>query len=872
MNKFKKVLIIVLFLTLFMFIPKADAATTNLVVNGRTISYRNGGTVTINTEYVNHGTEFRAVWVSPLTNDISAYTNQQQYKKQIIEVLEKMEFYNLNVMLFHVRLMNDAVYESKYNSWSSYYNTNPDWDALPWIIEECHKRGIEFHAWMNPYRVTTNVAKSLEDIAKEAKPLNAASNPNNLLKGDTCIILDPGRPSVRNFLVNTCMELVENYDVDAIHFDDYFYTKGIDDSKTRAEFNTDNLTVSEFRRDAVNKFMKSLKEELTKFNNENGRGVQLGIAPTGVYRNGNGNVSYDSNNNPVTNGSNTGGYAHYDSPLYADSLYWIKNEWIDYILPQTYHAITNSAAPYCDLVSWWDKVMKYSKVNLYCSIALYMSGDKTSASWYSNELEAYHQAYLCNTLENVKGTSIYGYKAYEGGTSTSSKLYELKEDWSTPIILPEIRTITPINIGKVSNFDVTKTDNGNKISFDKMDDAKFYVLYRSTQPLTYTGDEVLDVIGDVSIDNKIEYVDSNAEDGKTYYYGVRAQSYSLRLGEGVSKSTEGIQPGSELSLGPVYNYGITDNLISGEKVTVFWDEKYYPFGSDIDYSIEYAFDNGEVKTSTNYYKQRNRLNFDIVIPSDVQKLDVNIVCKNSLGSSKTLISKSITEALPEIKNFGYVGTPYLNEKLTFVWNNIRIDGVKYILQYSADNYFWSDLKEITDISEANNIRTEIVIENAKGYYRIYAVKGNMSSYSKVVDFSTQEYLGDYRNLLVNGEEMKFSYVISEGDKLTITWKKHTNDAVYSLMVSEDQKNWIGIRNYTTKVNLTDDGSTVTAEVTISDKYYGLYIKISGIDGNSRNESEYIKIDVQKDVIFYDELSNYLVMESQSFGNKINLFN
>ena len=97
-------------------------------------------TVTINTEYVNHGTEFRAVWVSPLTNDISAYTNQQQYKKQIIEVLEKMEFYNLNVMLFHVRLMNDAVYESKYNSWSSYYNTNPDWDALPWIIEECHKQ------------------------------------------------------------------------------------------------------------------------------------------------------------------------------------------------------------------------------------------------------------------------------------------------------------------------------------------------------------------------------------------------------------------------------------------------------------------------------------------------------------------------------------------------------------------------------------------------------------------------------------------------------------------------------------------------------------------------------------------------------------
>ena len=660
---------------------------------------------------------------------------------KIIEVLEKMEYYNLNVMLFHVRLMNDAVYESKYNSWSSYYNTNPDWDALPWIIEECHKRGIEFHAWMNPYRVTTNVAKSLEDIAKEAKPLNAASNPNNLLKGDTCIILDPGRPSVRNFLVNTCMELVENYDVDAIHFDDYFYTKGIDDSKTRAEFNTDNLTVSEFRRDAVNKFMKSLKEKLTEFNNENGRGVQLGIAPTGVYRNGNGNVSYDSSNNPVTNGSNTGGYAHYDSPLYADSLYWIKNEWIDYILPQTYHAITNSAAPYCDLVSWWDKVMKYSKVNLYCSIALYMSGDKTSASWYSNELEAYHQAYLCNTLENVKGTSIYGYKAYEGGTSTSSKLYKLKEDWSTPIILPEIRTVTPINIGKVENFDVTKTSTGNKISFDKMDDAKFYVLYRSTKPLTYTGDEVLDVVGDISLNGKIEYVDSNISDGETYYYGVRAQSHSLRLGEGVSKSTESIQSGTELSLGQVENFGITDNLISGEKVTVFWDEKYYPFGSDIEYSIEYSFNGENVTTSTNYYKQRNRLNFDIVIPNNVQTIDVNIICKNNLGMSKTNITKNITEALPEISNFGYLGNPYLNEKLSFVWNNLKINGVKYILQYSPDNYFWNDLKEVENPGNETNVKTDIIIDNAKGYYRIYAVKDNMCSYSQVIEFSTQSYLG-----------------------------------------------------------------------------------------------------------------------------------
>ncbi len=871
MNKCKKLLLFVLLFALFLCIPKADAATTRLLVNGSYISYKSGENVMINTEYVNKGTEFRAVWISPLTSDISGYTNEQQYKKQMIEVLDKMEVYNLNVMLFHVRLMNDAVYESKYNAWSSYYNTDPDWDALPWLIEECHKRGIEFHAWMNPYRVTTNVAKTVEEIAAEAKPANAASNPNNLLKGDTCTILDPGRPTVRTFLVNTCMELVENYDVDAIHFDDYFYTKGIDDSKTRAEFNTNGLSVSEFRRDAVNQFMKSLDAALTKFNKENGRAVQLGISPTGVYRNGNGNVTYDSNNNPVTNGSATGGYAHYDSPLYADSLYWIENEWIDYILPQTYHAITNYAAPYCDLVGWWDKVMKYSNVNLYCSIGLYMSGDTSSSSWYSNDLEAYHQAYFCNTLENVRGTSIYGYKAYEGGLSSSSKLYELKDDWDTPIILPEIRTVTPLNVDQVSNFKLTKTNTGTKLSFDKMDEAKFYVLYRSTKPLTYSGEEVLDVIGDVSIDGVVNYIDNTSTEGVTYYYGIKAQSYSLKLGEGVSLSTENIETGSELDLGPVINYGITDNLISGETVTIFWDEKYYPFGESINYTVEYSFDNGETVTSTNVYKSRNRYNFDLKIPEDVLQLNVNIVCENNLGASKTPISKNITDALPVVNNFGYIGTPYLNEKLTFVWNNLNIDGVKYVIQYSSDNYFWDDLKEVNEYKNGLNIRTDVLLTNAKGYYRVYASKDNMVSYSNAIEFTAQYYLGDYKNLQVNGKDLEYSYTFSEGETFKITWDKNSSSAIYSLMISDNGDNWFAIRNYVSKFSLTENGNEMVAEITLSEAYYGFYIKISGIDGSNRNESPLIKINVMKDMIFYDELSNYFKTERNAFVNALDLF-
>lgn len=872
MNRSKKILLLLLMGLLLLFIPKADAATTRLAINGRYIFYDNGENVMINTEYVNKGTEFRAVWVSPLTGDISGFTSEQQYKSQIINVLEMMEEYNLNVMLFHIRLMNDAMYESEYNSWSSYYNVSANWDALPWIIEECHKRGIEFHAWMNPYRVTTNVAKSLQDIAAEHKPSNAASNPNNLLKGDTCVILDPGRPSVRNFLVNTCMEVVRKYEVDAIHFDDYFYTKGIDDSATRAEFNTNNLSTSEFRRDAVNQFMSSLSAALTKYNKDNNRAVQLGISPTGVYRNGNGNVTYDSNNNPITNGSATGGYSHYDSPLYADSLYWIQNEWIDYILPQTYHAITNGAAPYCDLVGWWDKVMKYTNVNLYCSLGLYMSTDTSAASWYSNDLEAYHQAMFCNTMENVRGTSIYGYKAYVSGLTSTSKLYKLKDSWDTPLILPEIRTAPKVlEVDKVENFNVSSTDAGNKLSFDKLDDAKFYVLYKSTKPLTYTGDEVLDVIGDISVDGVISYIDENVEDGTKYYYGIRAQSYSLKLGEPVSLSTDDIKEGTPVDLGPVENYGVTDNLIIGEKVTVFWDEKYYPFGDKIEYSVEYSFDNGEYTSSSSYYKAKNRFNYDIKIPEGVKTIDINIVCNNNLGLSKTLISKSITDALPKVTNFGYIGTPYANKELTFVWNNLKIDGATYMIQYSADNYFWEDLKEVKAYDDTLNIRTDTLIKSGRGFYRVNAHKGDMSSYSEVIELTSQSYLGDYKNLKINGEELKDSYVLGEGDTINISWDKNTTNALYSVMVSQDLENWFGIRNYTNKFTMNETDKTIDSQLTISDKYYSFYIKITGIDENNRNESQYIKIYVQKDFIFYDEFSKFLETERDTIISNMDLF-
>ena len=212
--------------------------------------------ILINNTYEYTDSEFRAVWITPLAGNIPKYTSQTQYKNVMTQVFDNMEEYNLNVLIYHVRIMNDALYESELNNWSSYYHRNPDWEALPWIIEEAHKRGIEFHAWMNPYRITNSYTGSVESYANSvSNSKNAASNPENILKGGNSLILNPGEPAVRNFIVDTVEEFVNKYDVDAIHFDDYFYISGVDDSTSRGKYNPNNLGVADWRREQVDLFI-----------------------------------------------------------------------------------------------------------------------------------------------------------------------------------------------------------------------------------------------------------------------------------------------------------------------------------------------------------------------------------------------------------------------------------------------------------------------------------------------------------------------------------------------------------------------------------------------------------------------------------------
>lgn len=506
----------------------------------------------------NIDTYFRGVWVTPKDGGnignikpTSTKTKEQKiedYKLEVTRILDIMEWHNLNALIFHIRIDNDAIYYSSMNPWSSWftvYGEDPGWDPLEWVIEETHKRGIEFHAWMNPYRITASGKKGVTaaQVASKIPSYNIGSNPDNLLVSSETYgtILNPGIPEVRTFIIDTCMEVIEKYDVDAIHFDDYFYISSVDDEREYQKYNPNNLKKDDWRREQVDLFIKELSEEMRAYNKEHNRFVQLGISPSGIWKSAGDSsyVKYDENGTAITNGSGTySTFEHYGEYLYSDTKKWCDEEWIDYILPQTYWGISHPTAAFIPLIDWWDAIVKYKKVNLYSGMGIYMSATPgKNYSWGSDYQEAYKQIVHCYELENTLGTVYYNFTylkdAYYGKTGSlyGMGLTKVKNElFNIPSVLPEIRTMERVSLPAVDNLKITMGDN-NTISFDALDGAKFYVIYRSNDEIDYSSKQVYKIISNEAVSGKVTFVDENSN-GNKYSYGIKALSGTNTLGEG----------------------------------------------------------------------------------------------------------------------------------------------------------------------------------------------------------------------------------------------------------------------------------------------------------------------------------------------------
>ena len=413
--------------------------------------------------------EFRGAWIQCVNGQFKGMPTQQM-QKTLSYQLDELKKDGCNAIIFQVRPECDALYESQLEPWS-YYLTGqqgrapqPYWDPLQWMIEQCHQRDMELHAWINPYRAKTKTAHTLAS--------NHVVNryPERCFDYDGLTLLNPAIKENRDFICEVVSDILTRYDVDGLHIDDYFYpypVVGVD-IPDAAFFRVDNggyNNIGDWRRHNVDLFV----EQLYKTVHDIKPWVKVGISPFGIYRN--------QKSDPK--GSRTNGLQNYDQ-LYADILLWDEQEWMDYCVPQLYWEIGNKAADYDELIHWWND--HCTKSNLYIGEDVERTVKYPDANNPKRHQLAAKRA-LHNQLPNVKGTVLWYAKAAVdnvGNYGTSLR----NNYWKYPVLMPEMPWIdddAPRKPRKVKVMDI----EGKKVLFwtapkgDKWYDvATKYVVYR----------------------------------------------------------------------------------------------------------------------------------------------------------------------------------------------------------------------------------------------------------------------------------------------------------------------------------------------------------------------------------------------------------
>ncbi|HNP20673.1 MAG TPA: family 10 glycosylhydrolase [Panacibacter sp.] len=399
--------------------------------------------------------EFRAVWIATVNNidwpsakGLPVVTQKAEY----IAMLDSLQKIGINAVVVQVRPAADAFYPSQYEPWSEFLNgvqglpPLPYYDPLQFMIDEAHKRGMEFHAWLNPYRAVFDLKSS------SVSPTHITRiHKDWFIVYGTKKYFNPGLPETRQFVTNIVKDIVKRYDVDAIHMDDYFYPyriagKEFPDANTYKKYGN-GLTKDAWRRSNCDSIIKMIHDAIIDIKPT----VQFGISPFGVWRNRN----QDADGSPTQ-----AGQTNYDD-LYADILLWLRNGWIDYVAPQLYWEIGHRLCDYTLLLDWWGR-HSYGK-HVYIGHGVYRTQENPTTAWF-NKKELPNEIAMLRNNSAIQGSIYFSAVSIlrnPNGWADSLRLNE----YSRPALLPPMPWIDTVPPQRPVIADLTESSSKSDSKF-----------------------------------------------------------------------------------------------------------------------------------------------------------------------------------------------------------------------------------------------------------------------------------------------------------------------------------------------------------------------------------------------------------------------
>ncbi|TGE23111.1 glycoside hydrolase family 10 protein [Hymenobacter metallicola] len=468
--------------------------------------------------------ELRGVWIATVENidwPSSRTLTPEQQRREYRRILDVQQLNGINAVFVQVRPAADAFYQSELEPWSKWLTgqqgkaPSPAYDPLPFLIEEAHARGMEFHAWFNPYRA------SMDSVTRRLAPNHPfKQHPEWFLRFGGKLLFNPGLPEVRQYITRVILDVVRRYDIDGVHFDDYFYPYPepglkIHDEAAFQQFNPDSLKLADWRRQNVNKLIQGLHDTIQ----DTKRWVKFGISPFGVWM----------NKSAHPEGSDTRAGQPSYANLYADSRLWLQEGWIDYIVPQLYWSTNFKLVPYATLLEWWTR--NHFGRHLYVGQGAYRMLENTrSDTTWRNPRELPRQVRLNRSYP----TDVSGSVFFSARSLMANPLHtrdSLRQNlFRYPALVPTMPWLDAVPPRPAQNLVLTRatpvvtlTWQPGPVAADG-DLARYFVVYRFTKDQTPTPDDPRNILALVQNrpGTSPVLIDTSAAPGTDYAYYITA--------------------------------------------------------------------------------------------------------------------------------------------------------------------------------------------------------------------------------------------------------------------------------------------------------------------------------------------------------------